>query len=305
MMADSEGEENTMRTNQPDMVRQSLEATAHPDVYARRKVAALGAVLARTDVPLASAEKVVEVVLDAVGTQDLVTEHRERRAAEGDHDDPDHCTCPTSAPDAFGNCDLIEQDDCPVHGSGYLPGEAPEIGPAADDAERVVGEVFQSFGTRVLGLSPDASLDEIRSALDAAPMPHRPIAHDGQGGIRYMTIDEMRDAGHPLPDSADTRLQGYEIGYRNGESSMLADIDTACDQLGIEYEGHPLTALRGMADIGRRREGWRGRLAHIEMLLAKARESAWNSPDEGKIDVIEAESIDQALAELRALIDEA
>jgi hypothetical protein len=281
-MADSEGEENTMRTNQPDMVRQSLEATAHPDVYARRKVAALGAVLARTDVPLASAEKVVEVVLDAVGTQDLVTEHRERRAAEGDHDDPDHCTCPTSAPDAFGNCDLIEQDDCPVHGSGYLPGEAPEIGPAADDAERVVGEVFQSFGTRVLGLSPDASLDEIKSALDAAPMPHRPIAHDGQGGIRYMTIDEMREAGHPLPDSADTRLHGDRF-----------------DRAFTEMEEE-----RAMAGLGRRREGWRGRLAHIEMLLSvecRARIPA----EDGYVETEGDERLLDALAELRALIDEA
>jgi hypothetical protein len=203
-MADSEGEENTMHTEQSRLVRQSMEATAHPDVYARRKVAALGAVLARTDVPLASAEKVVEVVLDAVGTQDLVTEHRERRAAEGDHDDPDHCTCPTSAPDAFGNCDLIERDDCPVHGSGYLPGEAPEIG----------------------------------------------------------------------PDSADTRLQG--IDPPPGQFLSIA-------------------ANERMANLGRRREGWRGRLAHVEMLLATGRLRVGN--------VIPVE-IDQALAEVRAMMDE-
>jgi hypothetical protein len=219
-MADSEGEENTMHTEQSRLVRQSMEATAHPDVYARRKTAALGAVLARTDVPLASAEKVVEVVLDAVETQDLVTEHRERIA--------EACTCPTTPRDADGNCDLIEQDDCPVHGDFI--------------------------------------------AREGSPILHRP----------------------GLPDSADTRLQGYEIGYRNGESSMLADIDTACDQLGIEYEGHPLTALRGMADIGRRREGWRGRLAHVEVLLAK---SEAGFADDGPLS--------QALAELRALIDEA
>jgi hypothetical protein len=37
-MVDSEGEESRMHTDQSRLVRQSMEATAHPDVYARRKV---------------------------------------------------------------------------------------------------------------------------------------------------------------------------------------------------------------------------------------------------------------------------
>lgn len=39
--------------------------------------------------------------------------------------------------------------------------------------------------------------------------------------------------------------EAYETGYRNGESSLEADIGFVLeDELGIEYEGHPITAVR-------------------------------------------------------------
>jgi hypothetical protein len=231
-MADSEGEENTMRTNQPDMVRQSLEATAHPDVYARRKTAALGAVLARTDVPLASAEKVVEVVLDAVETQDLVTEHHERIA--------EACTCPTTPRDADGNCDLIERDDCPVHGKAH---------------ESVLRRPDPRSSARA---RPGAVAEALGDEEPIFPLPQMDFSQRPQG----------------LPDSADTRL--------HGSATTREDEDAA------QYFGP------SMADLGRRREGWRGRLAHVEMLLARAHEEdAYLLP------------VEQALAEVRAMIDEA
>ena len=40
-------------------------------------------------------------------------------------------------------------------------------------------------------------------------------------------------------------ISTYETGYRNGESSLLADVNTLCDQLGIEVgDRHELTAIR-------------------------------------------------------------
>jgi hypothetical protein len=80
-------------------------------------------------------------------------------------------------------------------------------------------------------------------------------------GIRFLHFAQAK--ADALPDSADTRLH-----------------------------------QPGMADLGRRREGWRGRLAHVEMLLTKAEE--WFVPGSEPL-----EPLGQALAEVRAMIDEA
>jgi hypothetical protein len=291
-MADSEGEENTMRTNQPDMVRQSLEATAHPDVYARRKVAekvaavvvegAADVAIVAADVALGSvplrpegrermravlsdiADDAAQVVIESdlrAPAQDASSVAAEREAlddlaaevgrvaerlvapgAEGDHDDPDHCTCPTTPRDADGNCDLIERDDCPVHGKAH---------------ESVLRRPDPRSSARA---RPGAVAEALGDEEPLFPLPQMDFSQRPQG----------------LPDSADTRL--------HGSATTREDEDAA------QYFGP------SMADLGRRREGWRGRLAHVEMLLSAGRLRVGN--------VIPAE-IDQALAELRALIDEA
>jgi hypothetical protein len=42
-----------------------------------------------------------------------------------------------------------------------------------------------------------------------------------------------------------TPREAYETGYRNGESSLEADVSTLCDQLDIEVdELHPIEAIR-------------------------------------------------------------
>lgn len=34
-----------------------------------------------------------------------------------------------------------------------------------------------------------------------------------------------------------TPLEAYKVGYENGESNLLADVNTLCDQLGIDLGG--------------------------------------------------------------------
>jgi hypothetical protein len=56
-------------------------------------------------------------------------------------------------------------------------------------------------------------------------------ANPGRAGA--MNIEDM------------TPQQAYEIGYQNGESSLLADVNTLCDQLDIELDGrHEFDAIR-------------------------------------------------------------
>jgi hypothetical protein len=243
-MADSEGEENTMRTNQPDMVRQSLEATAHPDVYARRKMATRRATEVVIDLNAPVTPETAEALVGAIGEAISIDSWgiARVRGAEGDHDDPDHCTCPATPRDADGNCDLIERDDCPVHGKAH---------------ESVLRRPDPRSSARA---RPGAVAEALGDEEPIFPLPQMDFSQRPQG----------------LPDSADTRL--------HGSATTREDEDAA------QYFGP------SMADLGRRREGWRGRLAHVEMLLSAGRLRVGN--------VIPAE-IDQALAELRALIDEA
>lgn len=221
-MADSEGEENTMHTSQPDMVRRSLESTAHPDVYARRKVAAQVSVdgpglrVANVgDVDVWTSANAVpkpgkglylpagSVLSVATSSLTVVAEVIEPA-----------CTCPTSPRDADGNCDLIEQDDCPAH--GHWTTEA------------------------------DVEADT----------------------LTHERMQRLRDLAASLPDSADTRLH---------ES--------------------------GMASLGRRREGWRGRLAHVELLLSAAIAPGAIGRPVREFTRGEMADLEMALAEVRAMID--
>jgi hypothetical protein len=51
-------------------------------------------------------------------------------------------------------------------------------------------------------------------------------------------------------------MTDYETGYRNGESSLLADVNTLCDQLGIDVgDRHEFEAIH--AEVERLKSAWR------------------------------------------------
>lgn len=41
-----------------------------------------------------------------------------------------------------------------------------------------------------------------------------------------------------------TEGDAWKAGFDAGGSDIEADLDTLLDQLGVEYEGHPITAIR-------------------------------------------------------------
>lgn len=49
-----------------------------------------------------------------------------------------------------------------------------------------------------------------------------------------------------------TPREAYDVGYRNGESSLLADVNTLCEQLDIDVDDlHEFEAIR--REVGRLR----------------------------------------------------
>jgi hypothetical protein len=55
--------------------------------------------------------------------------------------------------------------------------------------------------------------------------------------------------------------------------------------------------------VGSCRQGWRARLANIERLLSEADGEAWFSPDEGYEEITPVAKVREALAEVRAMLD--
>lgn len=57
------------------------------------------------------------------------------------------------------------------------------------------------------------------------------------------------------PSTPREQRDAYEAGYRDGESSLLADVNTLCDQLGIDVDDlHAFEAIRRAVDRLRTRK---------------------------------------------------
>jgi hypothetical protein len=66
--------------------------------------------------------------------------------------------------------------------------------------------------------------------------------------------------GSHLQDKTPDWHAGYEVGYKDGESSLLADVNTLCDQLDIDIgeDEHEFAAIRSEV------ERLRASLRHME-----------------------------------------
>lgn len=234
-----------MHTEQSRMVRESLEATSHPDVYARRKT------------PTRRADEVVVKIA---------------------------CICPTSPRDADGNCDLIEQDDCPVHGK--VPGYMPD---PTGYTYCVEGDVWISIDGRMWQFTAGQWEPREATGLVVPAGAKARVWPGAPGGRAAVANPAMSD---PLPDSADTRLHGID-GLSPSHNHMPAE---PCGERCPRHGAFADEAY--MANLGRRREGWRGRLAHVEMLLREGMDATGTSS-------LTYKKVEQALAEIRQMIDEA